>query len=376
MEVTTGIPPLSKRREKKALTHLIKVQASKEHPMNKRIQEATSGRLKRSSFARESKAVQRKHKDSLPTKVEPLDTTSEPPPWERRQERITICTSVPYLGHKDEHSDVSKRSLTLAMMEERYPKAAWIHAFTDGSATDATKRGGAGVNIQLPDGRQLTKAAPTGMHCSNYRAEVEALTLAADTIKQITDELTPVVFLTDARSVLEALQNNKQPRLQEALQDIKSPRTVLQWVPAHCGIAGNDAADRAAKEGASQEQEDNPVTFAEMTTIIRSLHNQPQAEDSYHQLSRQQQVTIFRLRTGHNRLNHHMSRKLRLAPSPLCSCGLAEQTAEHILQDCPGLRKLRDEIWPEPAGLLEKLHGCVGALQKTADFVMRSGLHV
>ena len=113
-----------------------------------------------------------------------------------------------------------------------------------------------------------------------------------------------------------------------------------------------------------------------MTTIIRSLHRQPQAEDSYHQLSRQQQVIIFRLRTGHNRLNHHMSRKFRLAPSPLCPCGLAEQTAEHILQDCPRLRELRDEIWPGPTGLWEKLHGCVGALQKTADFIMKSNLHV
>ena len=43
----------------------------------------------------------------------------------------------------------------------------------------------------------------------------------------------------------------------------------------------------------------------------------------------------MRLRTGHNRLNAHMFKKLKLAPSPTCNCGQGDQTAEHILQDIP-----------------------------------------
>ena len=38
---------------------------------------------------------------------------------------------------------------------------------------------------------------------------------------------------------------------------------------------------------------------------------------------------------GHNRLNAHMFKKMKLAPSPICSYDLEDQTAKHILQRCP-----------------------------------------
>ena len=37
----------------------------------------------------------------------------------------------------------------------------------------------------------------------------------------------------------------------------------------------------------------------------------------------------MRLHTGHNRLNAHMLRKMKLSPSPASNCGLEDQTAEH-----------------------------------------------
>jgi hypothetical protein len=70
-------------------------------------------------------------------------------------------------------------------------------------------------------------------------------------------------------------------------------------------------------------------------------------KDDYHQLQREEQVVLLRLRSGHNRLNHHMATKLKLVPSPLCPCGLDNQTTEHILQACPNYSALREVIWPE-----------------------------
>ncbi|BFZ18114.1 hypothetical protein BsWGS_21153 [Bradybaena similaris] len=60
------------------------------------------------------------------------------------------------------------------MIEDSYPKETWIHAFTDGSAIDAVRNGGAGVFITFPDDHQETRHLPTGRFCSNYMTETQA----------------------------------------------------------------------------------------------------------------------------------------------------------------------------------------------------------
>ena len=71
-----------------------------------------------------------------------------------------------------------------------------------------------------------------------------------------------------------------------------------------------------------------------------------------------------------------MHKRFRLVPSPLCPCGEADQTTEHILQDCRSHQSLREEIWTEPTDLQEKLYGPVDALQKTTTFISRTALQV
>ena len=87
---------------------------------------------------------------------------------------------------------------------------------------------------------------------------------AATMVHDTESDCPQVVFLSDSLSALEALAGNKLPRLMEKLQKVvKTRRVVLQWVPAHCGIPGNETADELAKQGAREEQPDNRVSFAE-----------------------------------------------------------------------------------------------------------------
>ena len=49
---------------------------------------------------------------------------------------------------------------------------------------------------------------------------------------------------------------------------------VLQWIPAHCRIEGNERADRPAKEGSVLEQIESDLTYTEVKSIIKtSLNN-------------------------------------------------------------------------------------------------------
>ena len=375
MEQVTGIPPLITRRKQKMLQQATKYQCTKEHPMSARLEKLSSGRLNRSSFAVEARALQREHKGKLPA-VQPITFSLDDPPWEDRIGRVTVRTTVPGITKKSEQNNIVKRTLTAAMIEDQYPHEAWLHVYTDGSATDATRCGGAGVYIRYPSGEQQTQSTATGAYCTNYKAEVEAIILAANTIRSRVDHNTQVVFLTDALSVLQAFNSGQLPQLEKALHDIQCLRTVLQWIPSHCGTEGNEQADKMAKIGARAEQPENPVSLAESKTIIKALYRPSTPPDSYHSLTRQDQVIIFRLRTGHCRLNQHLYRKMKVVPSPMCTCGEAEQDTRHILQDCKTFRQLREESWPDPLPLEDKLYGPVDALQTTATFLRQTCLLV
>ena len=87
---------------------------------------------------------------------------------------------------------------------------------------------------------------------------------------------------------------------------------------------------------------------------------------------RREQVAIFRLRTNHNRLNAHLFKKFKIGASPLCTCGVEEQTAEHVLQNCTLLEEARNRIWPEPTSLETKLYGTLEDLRSTTDFLVLS----
>ena len=182
------------------------------------------------------------------------------------------------------------------------------------------------------------------------------------------------VFLTDALSVIQALEGGKLPRLHSALSNMKCLRVVLQWIPAHCGIPGNEEADRQAKRGADMEQPETRVTFREVKTTIKSLHRPKSEKRGYQGLTRQEQVKIFRLRTGHNRLNHHMFGRFKIGESTRCPCEESSQTAEHILQHCPNHTNLRRQTWPSNMDFADKIYGSADVLRITAKFITETCL--
>ena len=84
-------------------------------------------------------------------------------------------TTIPKLDQEKDLDASIRRSLALVNIAENYPPETWRHVYTDGSATKAITDGSAGIIIQYPSGAIQTASSATGKHCTNYRAETEAL---------------------------------------------------------------------------------------------------------------------------------------------------------------------------------------------------------
>ena len=91
-------------------------------------------------------------------------------------------------------------------------------------------------------------------------------------------------------------------------------------------------------------------------------------QDALHQLPRHQQTIIFRLRTGHCRLNSHLKR-IGAKTSAQCPCGEMDQTPEHHLQSCSLYLQARQQIWPTCVSLKTKLLG------SAEDLFLTCGTH-
>ncbi|XP_052213548.1 uncharacterized protein LOC127832237 [Dreissena polymorpha] len=192
MEKITGIQPLQERRDVKILLQTEKYTCLTDHPMSARVKGYTKNRIKRSHFVHGAKKLDKAYATDLTIPTTPFGSEDIP-------------------GKQE---------------DDQYPREAWTPVYTDGSATRAVTNGGAGIVILYPSGKRETHHAATGTHCSNYRAETEALMKAVSMIEDSTE----AVFLTDAMSVLEALTNNKIPQLANALQRISTNLNVtLQW---------------------------------------------------------------------------------------------------------------------------------------------------
>ena len=149
-------------------------------------------------------------------------------------------------------------------------------------------------------------------------------------------------------------------------------RVVLQWIPAHCGIPGNELA----KCGAQAEQALTSIHYQEKTTIIKTALKPRNEKDAYHLLDRPGLVVLARLCFGHNRLNAHIYRKLKSVPSPTCPCNEEDQPTEHVLQSCNRHQPERITQWPSATPLHQKLYGGLEDLKKTTNFITAAGLVV
>ena len=131
------------------------------------------------------------------------------------------------------------------------------------------------------------------------------------------------------------------------------------WCLSHCGVEGNEKADRCAATGCSLEQKPIPLNFDTAKAQIRKTSK----EDIKHELckkvytrrtddkhlSRKEQVNISRLRSGHHPELRFWRKKTNEIEDDTCRlCGTENEAAEHLLIKCPGIRDTIPQEWDLP----------------------------
>ena len=397
--IHTNVQPLRLRREAAVLEMVERYRREDDDQPNAQIVKGwkENTRIKKNSILKAEKQLQEKH--HLPANREIVDFKERNlPPGDFFYEPTVNLELKESVSKKT--TDPLELHLTGVRTILDYPDDH-IHVYTDGSAFKGTINAGLGVRIEYPEGSLEEISFPCGNLCSNFDAEAYAIKAAIESITgtfHMHPSLsTDVVVFSDSKSVLQCLKNESLSS--RTIKDLILTLTkfsdefnkdiTFQWIPSHCNIEGNEAADKLAKEGSTMEQPETAVPQSTCKQIIKSniqiewmcnwaqdKHGRtlfpympkPDKKDPLNQLNRKQQTIIFRLRTQHVPLNAHLNR-FNPMHEPHCPlCDHAYETVEHFLFDCPKLKDIRESLLPPKPDIENTLFGNADQLGMTSEY--------
>ena len=140
----------------------------------------------------------------------------------------------------------------------------------------------------------------------------------------------------------------------------------FQWIPAHCGIIGNEVADTLAKNAVTYEE----ITPLELEAKEEVTHTKKYMSEWWENRAnfevvgcnfgrligdirswkwvsignRYADIILARLRSGHVRLNHFLH-KIGCSDTPFCAhCPWENETVTHFILECPHYRNHRIDL--------------------------------
>ncbi|GFS54406.1 RNase H domain-containing protein [Trichonephila clavipes] len=266
-----GLPPLECRRNLATVKFTNKLRCYKEDHISPRVfKEWTyTKRLKRSSTLQlnEDIRIQINLEHSI------LNFMQEPPfpRMPPKETKITLNLLRPCSKKEDARILKQKGLETI----EKISQENFAVAYTDGSSDISLNKGGAGILFQLPNKDRKRHKINTGLIASNFTRELlaikEALNLYS-THLELSSTTEGLAIFSDSRAALEAIikgDMNITSAINVLLESLhcKGKFCLLQWIPAHVNIEGNECADSLAKEGRNDDQLCPTITLADANAV-------------------------------------------------------------------------------------------------------------
>lgn len=302
----------------------------------------------------------------LPTKTS-LPKQKAQPVWHFKQASIDLSLSN---FSKPSTDTLIFRKLFLEI-RNKYNKYSFI--YTDASKTHDL------VSYAIVSNSKLIKTAVLPGYTTIFTAEIIAIIEAINSIKTKNGYF---ALCTDSLSSLKAISNlcnnNTYVSFIRNFLIENFPNVILIWTPGHCGIEGNELADKLAKEahrsplltttnfnindlkGFSKShhlQKHNVFNSTsdwyktiniDKLTIENFLKNKRDA------LGRKDYIKFERIRLGHSNLSHgHL---IKLSTPQICNCAIqSTKILKHILTSCPNFQTQRDRHLKTPSDALSSI---------------------
>ena len=267
-----------------------------------------------------------------------------------------------------------------------------IEIYTDGSKNEENLTGYGAYKI---DHRIPELGTSTLGRMENYnsvsQAELQAIESAAKAMSDNNTNGRLIIFYSDSASSIKALDKikikaNSVLKCKEALNKLAYQNNTINliWIPSHSNYDGNEIADLLAKAGATSDlpiaqearkliphtsqklkinkyikKEDkeksanwqNNNISEECAPIFNLTEKNEHAQKYLINLNKNSLRTVTKALTGHNELNKHSS-KLKTASTIYCrDCShlqKKEETALHLINDCPAHDESRQRIFGFP----------------------------